>query len=128
MKALVKWSTYCLVTGRNRGLDLHSSSYFRIADRDDLDYDEKLAQYRLLADDYFEAEHYADFCDSRLRHFDEVALEWFTGRAFDDLLVETVRGTFPGHEHDQFIAHYRGLLGLWCSDEAARLSAGAERA
>jgi hypothetical protein len=128
MKALVKWSTYCLVTGRNRGLDLDSSSYFRIADRDDLDYDEKLAQYRLLADNYFEAEHYADFCDSRLRHFDEVALEWFSGSAFDDLLVETVRGTFPAHEHDQFIAHYRGLLALWRSDEDARLSAGGGRA
>ena len=33
-----------------------------------------------------------------------------------DLLVETVRSTFPAHEHDKFVAHYRGLLGAWVSD------------
>jgi hypothetical protein len=33
-----------------------------------------------------------------------------------------VRSTFPPHEHDHFIAHYRGLLGLWVSDEQARLA------
>ena len=39
-------------------------------------------------------------------------------RHLDDLLVETVRSTFPAHEHDQFVAHYRGLLGAWVSDAA----------
>ena len=32
-------------------------------------------------------------------------------------------GMFPPHEHDQFVAHFRGLLGLWVQDETARLSA-----
>ncbi len=27
----------------------------------------------------------------------------------------------PAHEHDRFIAHLRGLLGLWAKDESARL-------
>jgi hypothetical protein len=27
----------------------------------------------------------------------------------------------PAHAHDQFIAHLRGLLGLWVRDESARL-------
>jgi hypothetical protein len=25
------------------------------------------------------------------------------------------------HEHDRFVAHLRGLLGLWVRDESARL-------
>ena len=29
------------------------------------------------------------------------------------LLVETVRATYPAHEQEQFLAHFRGLLGLW---------------
>jgi hypothetical protein len=33
-----------------------------------------------------------------------------------------VRSTFPAHEHDQFIAHYRGLLGAWAHDERGRLA------
>jgi hypothetical protein len=38
--------------------------------------------------------------------------------AFDDLLVSTVRSTYPVREHDQFVAHFRGLLGLWVKDNA----------
>jgi hypothetical protein len=121
MKALVKWSVFCAATGRRPRYDLDTRRYFDIADRPDLTYSEKLAAYRSLADDYFETERYTDFCASRLANFDAVALEWFAGPEFDALLVETVRSTFPPYEHDHFIAHYRGLLGLWVSDETARL-------
>ena len=123
MKALAKWSIYCTATGRQPRYDLDTRRYFDVADRTDLDYGEKLAAYRRLADDYFQTEHYADFCASRLAHFDEVALEWFAGPEFDRLLVDTVRSTFPAHEHDHFVAHYRGLLGMWVQDETGRLSA-----
>jgi hypothetical protein len=122
MKALVKWAVFCCATGRRPRYDLDTRRYFDIADRTDLSYDEKLAAYRALADDYFETERYTDFCASRLADFDEIALEWFAGPEFDTVLVDTVRSTFPPHEHDQFIAHYRGLIGLWVSDEQARLA------
>jgi hypothetical protein len=125
MKALVKWSVFCAVTGRRPRYDLETRRFFDIADRADLDHRQKLAAYRRLADDYFETERYRDFCADRLTRFDEVALEWFAGPEFDQLLVETVRSTFPVPEQDHFIGHYRGLLGLWVRDEGARLSAPA---
>jgi hypothetical protein len=59
-----------------------------------------------------------------LRHLDDVVLDWVAGPGFDGLLVRTVRSQYPAHEHDQFIAHFRGLLGLWVSDENARLRTG----
>lgn len=120
--ALLKWTTFCLVTGRAPRLDMQSRDFFAIADRDDLGYREKLAAYRRIADDYFETERYADFVDSRMRHVDEVAHAYFTSKEFDQLLVETVVSTYPKHEQDQFLAHFRGLLGLWQAD-AARASA-----
>jgi hypothetical protein len=122
IKALAKWTVFCTATGRRPRYDLDTRRYFDIADRTDLDYDEKLAAYRTLADDYFEVERYRDFCASRLTHLDQAVLEWVEGSDFDGLLVETVRSTFPAHEHDQFIAHYRGLLGAWAHDERGRLA------
>jgi hypothetical protein len=122
IKALAKWTVFCTATGRRPRYDLDTRNYFDIADRTDLDYGEKLAAYRTLADGYFEAERYADFCASRLAHLDEAVLEWVEGSDFDRLLIETVRSTFPPHEHDHFIAHYRGLLGAWASDERGRLT------
>jgi hypothetical protein len=123
MKALVKWSVFALATDRRPRLDLDTRSYFEIADRADLSYDEKLAGYRRLADDYFEVERYHDFCDSRLPHLDELVLEWVSGPDFDRLLVETVRSTYPEAEWEEFLAHFRGLLGLWVRDEAAGVQA-----
>ncbi|MDQ1624802.1 MAG: hypothetical protein QOJ49_300 [Actinomycetota bacterium] len=123
MKALVKWSVFCTATGRPATPHVAPGPWFDIADRDDLTYEERLAAYRTMADDYFETDRYGDFCASRLAHFDETALTYFDGADFDRLLVDTVTSTFPPHEHEQFVAHYRGLLALWCSDERTRLSA-----
>ena len=121
MKALVKWSVFCTTTGRTPRPHVEPEPWFAIADRDDLSYDEKLSAYHSLADDYFETERYQDFCASRLPEFDETALAYFESPEFDEVLVTTVTTTFPPHEHDQFIAHFRGLLRLWCGDERTRL-------
>src|SRR6476619_6596922 len=56
IKALAKWSVFCCATGRQPRYDLDTRRYFDIADRADLTYEEKLAAYRVLADDYFEVE------------------------------------------------------------------------
>jgi hypothetical protein len=101
---------FCVVTGRTPRLDLDTRRYFEIGDREDLSYEEKLAGYRKLADEYFEVERYQDFCDSRLAHVDELVSDWVASQEFDDLLVETVRTTYPPHEHERFIAHFRGLI------------------
>jgi hypothetical protein len=114
--ALVRWTVFTTVTGRRSNLDLDTAQYFAVADREDLSYDEKLGAYRRLADDYFETDRYLDFCASRLGHLDEVVLEWVDGPDFDALLVGTVRATYPPAEHDRFVAHFRGLLGLWVRD------------
>ena len=124
MKALVKWCVYALVTGRRPRLDLDTSRYFDIADTPGASYADKLDGYRQLADAYFETERYQDFCAQSLPRLDEIVLDWVGGPGFDRLLVDTVQATYPAHEHDQFIAHLRGLLGLWVRDESARLRAG----
>ncbi len=121
MRALVKWTVFCLVTGRHPGLDLDTRSYFDISDRDDLDYGQKLGEYRRLADSYFDVDAYREFCEDRLQDFDQQVLDWTSGPDFDRLLVDTVTATYPEHERERFIAHLRGLVGLWVRDESGRL-------
>ena len=123
MKALVKWCVFAVVTGRRVKLDLETDRYFAVADEPGMPYAEKLAAYRALADAYFDAEHYHDFCASRLSHLDEIVLDWVASPDFDRLLIQTVRSVYPAQEHDMFIAHLRGLLALWVNDESARLAA-----
>jgi hypothetical protein len=123
IKALVKWCVFALVTGRRPQLDLTTDRYFEIADDAGTSYAEKLAAYRELADSYFDTARYDDFCATSLGHLDEIVLDWVAGPGFDQLLTETVRSVYPAHEHDQFVAHLRGLLGQWVRDESSRLQA-----
>ena len=115
----MKWCTFCVVTGRRPQLDLDTRRYFEIGDRDDLTYEEKLAAYRRLADEYFEADRYQEFCATRLAHVDELVLDWVASPEFDALLVETVRKLYPSHEHERFVAHFRGLIGQWVREQGA---------
>jgi hypothetical protein len=117
MKALLRWTAYCVVTGRRVRTDLDTRAYFDIADRDDLSYAEKLAGYRKLADDYFETDRYREFCADRLGHVDELVYDWVRSPDFDAMLVDTVKATYPPHEHERFLAHFRGLLGAWVHDQ-----------
>ncbi len=123
IKALVKWSIFALVTDRRPRLDLSTRQYFEVADDPALSYAEKLAAYRQLADSYFDTEQYLDFCATALPDLDAIVLDWVAGPDFDRLLTQTVRSVYPPAEHDQFIGHLRGLLGMWVSDESARLEA-----
>jgi hypothetical protein len=116
--ALVRWSSYAVVTGRRTTLDLRTERYFEIADDETLDYDTKLEAYLALADEHFEVDRYRDWCAENLPYLDEQVHDWVSGPDFDALLVDTVAATYPAHEHDRFLAHFRGLIALWISDHA----------
>jgi len=119
MTALVRWTAFCTATGRAPRLDLDTRSYFEVGDREDLDYEEKLREYRRLSDEYFDAGRYAEFCERSLPHAEEVVLDWVDSPDFDALLVGTVRATYPAHEHERFAAHFRGLVGQWVRERRA---------
>jgi hypothetical protein len=120
IKALLKWCTFCVVTGRRAQLDLDTRRYFEIGDRDDLRYEDKLAAFRRLADEYFETERYNDFCASRLSHVDELVLDWMSSADFDRLLLDTVRSTYPAHEQERFVEHLRGLVAQWLGEQGGQ--------
>jgi hypothetical protein len=117
ISALVRWSLFCTVTEREMRIDQNTRDYFKIGDREDLSYDEKITAYRGLVDEYFDRDRYQEFCAKHLPHVDEVMVEFIESDEFDGILVDTVRKTFPAHEHDEFIPHYRGLLGAWAHDQ-----------
>src|SRR5262249_15894302 len=116
---LVKWCAFCVATDRPMVINQTTRDYFEIGDRADVSYDDKLAAYRRLTDEDFQVGAYREFCARQLPHVGEIAAEWFTPSGVADLLVETVVATFPEHEHEHFVAHYRGLLAAWASDQRA---------
>ncbi len=121
MGALLKWSTFCVVTGRKARTQVDTGPWFRIADDDALDYQAKLAAYQELADDHFTTDRYREFCDTTLPHVDELVYDWVTGSEFASMLRSTIQQTYPTYEWEKFEAHFGGLLDLWVKDEGSRL-------
>jgi hypothetical protein len=117
IRTLVKWVIFCAVTKRRQTVDMDTEQYFAIADRDDLDYAAKVREYRRLADRQLDVERYQEFCARHLAHVDEVCVDWVESAGFDQLLVNTVQSTYPAHEREMFLAHFRGLLALWARDQ-----------
>lgn len=117
IKSLLAWSLFSLATDRQMRLSMNTHDYFAIADSD-MSYEEKLAGYESLADSFFETERFNEFRATELAHLDETMWQQAQAPEFDAMLVQLVRSTFPPHEHDAFIAHFRGLIQLWVNEEA----------
>jgi hypothetical protein len=117
MKSLIKWTAFCAATGRRAKLHVDTDPWFAIADDQDLDYDAKLVRYQELADEHFEKERYLDFCAAALPDIDDLVLEWVSSADFDRMLLETITQTYPKNERERFIGHFRGLVGMWVSDQ-----------
>jgi hypothetical protein len=118
--ALVRWSTFCVVTGRRPLVDLRTMRFFEIADDPDRSYDEKLDAYTALADEHFETERYWDWCTTALPDLEEHVYDWVTSPHFDRLLRDTVAATYPPHEFDRFVAHFQGFIDLWVADQSRK--------
>jgi hypothetical protein len=119
MEALVKWCVFCVVTGRRMAIDQDKRRYFDVGDRDDLTYEQKLEEYRVLADEYFEVDAYEDFCAAVLPWIHGLVVDYFGSAELDDLLVDVVRSVFPAHEEEAMVARHRGLVGAWLRDQTA---------
>ncbi len=118
MTALVRWSVYALVTGRKMSVDLHTDRYYAIADNESLSYESKLTAYLALANEHYTTDRYWQWCEEYLPHLPEQVHDWVTSSDFDRLLRETVDATYPEHEREQFMGHFRGLTELWAKDNA----------
>ncbi len=117
IKSLLAWSLFCVASDRPMRLDMNTHDFLAVADSE-RSYPEKLAAYEALADAYFDTERFTEFRAAELSHLDQVMWELAQAQEFDDMLVHNVRLIFPPHEHEQFIAHFRGLIAAWVQAEA----------
>ena len=116
IKSLLAWSIFCLVTERPMRISMNIDDYFEIADSD-RSYKEKLTAYGALADAHLQTTEFNEFRATELHGLDEAMWTLAQTPQFDDILVQTVKSTFPADEHDHYIAHFRGLLEHWVATE-----------
>ena len=121
IKALLRWSIFCAVTGRSMRQNLDWSPYYAIAAEEDMPLHDKVSAYAKIAHERFETEKFQEFCDKHLSHLDEVAWEFFGSDVARQAVRAKVESLFPAHEHEKFTEHFWGLIQFWRKTEGDRL-------
>jgi hypothetical protein len=119
IQALAAWCLFCAATDRKVGVYQPTRDYFAIADSDG-SYEEKLEQYRTLADAYFQIELFEEFCHEALPHLEETMVEYVESPEFDDLIVQIMRTEEPEEKQERLIERSRTAVAAWASDRRAR--------
>jgi hypothetical protein len=117
IKSLVAWCVFCAATGRAMRINQNTRDYFAVGDRADLSYEEKLDRYGALADDYFQADAFTEFCSTALPRLDEIVVDYVESAEFDDLVVRSIRLEVEPERHEEMIERCRGLVAAWAADE-----------
>ena len=127
--ALVRWSAFCLAEGRRMRLDVDARPWFddrrrRVAHVRGEARRVPAARGRPLPGGARMRSSATPRCRiSRLRRTSGSRATSSTGCS-----SPTVRSTFPAHEHEQFVAHYRGLVGAWSADQPSATASRGARA
>jgi hypothetical protein len=99
--ANIRWSIFCVATGRRMRKNLDWAPYFEIGDSD-RSYREKISAYADIAHRRFETDRFEEFCARHLGHLDEVAWEFFGSDLARDAIRRKVSALYPAHEIEQF--------------------------
>jgi hypothetical protein len=122
VKSILRWSVFCAATQRKPTLNLNWRPYFKIADDDSLDLDEKLLKYEELAMKHYDARRFAKFDKKHLADLDRVAFEYFGTAEFKEVVrAKVIDNGYPPHEVKRFTDHFFGLVQFWRKTEADRL-------
>jgi hypothetical protein len=112
IKANLRWSIFCAVTGRSMKTNLDWDQYFAIADRD-LTFEEKLAAYARLARRHFDVEAFEEFCARHLPQLDAEADAFFATDTAHDAIRQKVTALFPAHEVEAFTELFWNRVQDW---------------
>jgi hypothetical protein len=120
IRSLVAWCTFCAATGRAMRINQNTRDYFEVGDAEELGYADRVERYRRLADHYFQADEFEEFCAQALPHLDELMVDYIESPEFDnDVLVRSIRLEVEPDRQDEMIERCRSLVGAWAADERA---------
>lgn len=121
VKALLKWSIFCVATGRKVRLNQDWQRFFDAHDPD-ASFEENLARYDAIAREHFEADKFDAFCKEHLADLDAIALDYFGTEEFREVVRSKVAALYPRHEIDPFTDHFFGMVQFWRKTEGDRMS------
>jgi hypothetical protein len=107
---LIRWLSYCAVTGRDLRLDLEQEAVLGVLEDPDVTALEKYAYCAAFAERYFQTGDFDAFCAQNFPRIEEQMVDFYdTG--FRPFIAHAVQLSYiPEHEHGAFVDYYEDLM------------------
>ncbi len=112
INANIRWSVFCVVTGRPFQKNLEWGEFYAAHDPD-LPLDQQLEAYAAIARRRFDAERFEEFCAKQLNHLDEVSHSFFGSDIAKTAVRQKVQALFPEHEVEEYTELFWGRIQDW---------------
>lgn len=108
--ALVKWISYCAVTGKDMRIDMEQNRYLKVLNDPKKSGDEKLEFIKELSDEYFEVDTFNEFCKQNFKDIEDRMIEFYDEH-FEVIIRTAIEySDFPKREREKFYRHYKHLM------------------
>ncbi|MBN2382760.1 hypothetical protein JXQ70_07745 [bacterium] len=109
--SLLRWFSYCAVTGKDMGIDLNQIKYLSVINDPNKSPLEKFEHYRALSEEYFEIDSFNQFVEDNFSNLDAKMIEFYDAGFFKEIIEFAIgKSDFPPHEHGRFIRTYEETM------------------
>lgn len=113
--ALVKWLSYCAVTGKDMRIDLEQNKYLDVINDQEKTAIEKFEHYQILSDDYFEINVFNEFVSENFSDLEQRMIDFYDEGYYDEIAEFAIEmSDFPQHEKGTFVRSYQDMMAtIW---------------
>lgn len=108
--ALVKWLSYCAVTGKDMRFDMEHTKYLKTINNPRKSPMEKYEFCAKMSDQYFETERFQEFCAQNFPDLEEKMIAFYDAK-FPEVIEHAIAWSdFPVKERDRFVDYYQSMM------------------
>jgi hypothetical protein len=108
--SLVKWLSFCAVTGKDMRPDIEMKRYLTVLNNPEISQEEKFAFCRKASEEYFEIDKFREFCARNLADIEEKMVAFYDKR-FDEIIRFAMEfSNFPEQEQESFYRYYKEMM------------------
>ena len=108
--ALMKWLSFCAVTGKDMRMDMEHTRYFKVLNGPRKSAEEKYAFCVEASEEYFETEAFEEFCKENFPDIEERMVAFYDEK-FEEIIEHAIEWSdFPDSEKPFFLERYKALM------------------
>lgn len=108
--SLIKWLSFCAVTGKDMRLDMEHTRYLKVLNNAKKSQLEKYEFCAKASEEYFETEKFQEFCAQNFDGLEQQMVAFYDAK-FDEIIDHAIEwADFPKAEWDRFKQYYKDMM------------------